>query len=63
MDIQMPIMSGFESTTQIRNYERDHSVSRTLIIALTAHAMFRDRDKCMAVGMDNYVSKPLNRIS
>ncbi|KAH8431730.1 histidine kinase osmosensor [Aspergillus melleus] len=61
MDIQMPIMGGFESTTQIRRHEHLHGHPRTPIIALTAHAMFGDRDRCIAVGMDDYLSKPLNQ--
>ncbi|KAL4875883.1 hypothetical protein BJY04DRAFT_210991 [Aspergillus karnatakaensis] len=61
MDIQMPVMGGFESTMQIRKYEQESGVPRTPIIALTAHAMFGDRDKCMVAGMDDYLSKPLNQ--
>src|SRR5262249_32831685 len=60
MDVQMPIMGGFEATQHIRKWESENHVEHRIpIIALTAHAMIGDRDKCMAVGMDEYVTKPL----
>ncbi|ORZ18053.1 hypothetical protein BCR42DRAFT_436800 [Absidia repens] len=60
MDVQMPIMGGFEATQKIRQIEiTSGRVTRTPIIALTAHAMIGDRDKCLQSGMDEYVTKPL----
>ncbi|RKP04539.1 hypothetical protein THASP1DRAFT_33683 [Thamnocephalis sphaerospora] len=60
MDVQMPIMGGFEATQRIREWERITNVQHPIpIIALTAHAMIGDREKCMAAGMDEYVTKPL----
>ena len=59
MDVQMPEMGGFEATAAIREREQ-HSGSRVPIVAMTAHAMPEDRERCLRAGMDAYVPKPIH---
>ena len=61
MDLQMPEMDGIEATKEIRKSEATQDPPTHIpIIAITAHSMADDRDQCLAVGMDNYVSKPID---
>ncbi len=60
MDCQMPEMDGFEACQRIRLWESERRKPHIPIIAMTAHAMEGDRDLCLQIGMDDYISKPIN---
>ncbi len=61
MDMQMPVMDGFQATKKIRSME-DHEQEKTPIIALTAHASHRDRQKCFDAGVNEYLTKPIDSL-
>ena len=61
MDVQMPVMDGLEATRALRRREREAGRDPVPIIALTANAMFEERQRCLAAGMDAHLAKPFRR--
>lgn len=60
MDVQMHGMNGFEATHHIREHAKEHGIPHVPIIGMTAHALIGDRERCLAAGMDDYITKPFN---
>lgn len=59
MDVQMPILTGYETTQKIREWEKENNKERVKIIALTAHTFDEEKQKCLEAGMDDFITKPV----
>ncbi|DBA02322.1 TPA: hypothetical protein N0F65_006197 [Lagenidium giganteum] len=63
MDCEMPVMDGYTATGMIRQFEQEHHLPRIPILGLTAYAMSGDRQKCLEAGMDEFIVKPISKVS
>lgn len=61
MDIHMPLMDGYEATEKIRELEQENNRIASYIVAVTANAVPEDKEKCLNIGMDDYISKPFKK--
>jgi CheY-like chemotaxis protein len=61
MDVQMPKMNGYEATIEIRRIEKEKGLKPINIIAMTANAMKGEKERCIEIGMNDYISKPFKK--